>query len=248
MKKKLIILGFLLCVIHAGADTVCSDSFRQANQLYENGEFSKALSTYETIESGCAHWKLFYNMGNCHYKLENYIKSKIYYLKARKLKPFHPSIEKNLSIVNGIVAPELAERKVDFVGRVVLKIESFIGINLVSVFLLIMVFLLNGFILLLIIRGRRKFLLYGISFSLIITLVVFGYHQYRIKKWHTRDTAVIIQPDSQLRSGPGENNTVLFKLNPGVDVRILEQSRNWARVAATSQIAGWIQMENLDLI
>lgn len=248
MKIKIVILGILICLCRLGADSPCSESFLSANQLYENGEFSQALSLYQEIESRCAHWKLFYNMGNCHYKLKNHVKAKIYYLRAQKLKPFHPSIQKNLLIVNTIIAPELAEKKIDFVGRIILKIESFVGINLVSIFLLIMVFLLNGFFLGLIIKGRSKFLLYGISFSLIITLFVFGYHQYRLKKWKTHDTAVIIQPDSQLRSGPGESNTVLFKLNPGVDVKFIEQSRNWARVAASNQIAGWIQMDSLEMI
>jgi uncharacterized protein YgiM (DUF1202 family) len=126
--------------------------------------------------------------------------------------------------------------------------ESIISLNVVSVFLLVSVIILNLFIFLLLKRGKSRFILYGVSFSLVITLLIFSYHIYRAGKQNLRNTAVIVKEDTDLRSGPGENNTILFKVNPGLKVKIIEQSRNWLQVSASSQVAGWLEQDCLERI
>jgi uncharacterized protein YgiM (DUF1202 family) len=91
-------------------------------------------------------------------------------------------------------------------------------------------------------------ILYGLSFSFFLCLFLFGYFLHRISSDRETKTAVIIGENSQLRSGPGEGNTVLFKVNPGLEVRVIEESRNWYQVSASSQIAGWIEESRLKLI
>jgi len=59
---------------------------------------------------------------------------------------------------------------------------------------------------------------------------------------------VMVRADSELRSGPGENNTVLFKVNPGLKVKIIEKSRSWVQVSASSQVAGWVEEDRLERI
>jgi len=51
-----------------------------------------------------------------------------------------------------------------------------------------------------------------------------------------------------LRSGPGEDNTVLFKVNPGLEVRIIDRRGEWVQVTASERIAGWIEKKRLALI
>ena len=51
-----------------------------------------------------------------------------------------------------------------------------------------------------------------------------------------------------MRSGPGESNTELFKINPGLEVKILDRSRDWVQVSASPQVAGWIELKCLTLI
>lgn len=258
MRKRLPLLPILiLVVVTAAAQTgraygdeggSVSERFARANQLYEEGKYAEALTVYRTIETQSVHWKLFFNIGNCCYKTGDYVRAKIYYLRAERLRPFEPSIQKNIDIVNKRFSDKIEEEKPDFLSRVALRIENVISLNIVSVVLVIAVIVLNLFIFLLIKNGRTRFLLYGVSFSLVIALLIAGYHIYRTGKQNLRNTAVIITADTELRSGPGEDNTVLFKVNPGLKVKIIEKSRNWVQVSASSRIAGWIEADRLERI
>jgi SH3-like domain-containing protein len=107
---------------------------------------------------------------------------------------------------------------------------------------------LNLFIFLLVKKGKNRVLIYGVSFSLILSLLFFSYHAYRINKQNLRDTAVIVTAESTLRSGPGETNTILFKVNPGIKVKIIDKSREWVQVSASKEIAGWIEENHIERI
>jgi len=257
MRKGLPLLSILLIFIAAGGPPLTgraagnegiSERFSRANQLYEEGKYAEALTGYRAIEKQNAHWKLFFNIGNCYYKSKNFVKAKIYYLKAERLRPFEPSIQKNIDIVNKQFSDKIEEERPDFLSRVALRIENIISLNFVSVTLLIAVIVLNLFIFLLIKNEKTRFLIYGVSFSLVIALLIAGYHIYRTGKQNLRNTAVIVSANTELRSGPGENNTILFKVNPGLKVKIIEKSRNWVQVSASSRIAGWLEENRLERI
>jgi hypothetical protein len=251
IKKIIGLISLCLCFCMAGnglASGSPQDRFKQANQLYEEGKISESLHLYQEIEKNVSHWKLFYNIGNCYYKLNQPIRAKIYYLKARRLEPFQESIQNNIEIVNKQLNDKIPIPKPDFITDVLLRIESVISLDIVSFFLLIFVFVFNGFALTWIKKGKSRIIVYGVAFSLVLTLLAGAYHIYRAGKFNQRNIGVITQAESQLRSGPGETNTILFKVNPGLEVKIIEKSGNWIQVSASSDIAGWIETENVEQI
>jgi tetratricopeptide (TPR) repeat protein len=251
MRKQFIIF-LILSFVTGFALSLSADGFRESfekgNSLYEEGRYADALQAYLAAEKEGAHWMLFYNSGNCYYKLNNFVKAKIYYLRARRLKPFDASILKNIDIVDKRFSDKIEARKPDFLSRVALRIETFISINVVSVVLLLSVIALNVFVFILLRKGRKRAVVYGVAFSLVIMLLIAGYHIYRTGKQNQRSSAVIVKAGTELRSGPGENNTILFKVNPGLTVKIIEKSRNWLQVSASSQVAGWLQEDRLERI
>ncbi|MCU0285185.1 MAG: SH3 domain-containing protein [Acidobacteria bacterium] len=252
-KIFLVIIIFLVLVINIGGRLLDAandyrERFEQAGRLYEEGKYTAALAIYQDIEKSVSHWKLFYNTGNCYYKSGSFIKAKIYYLKAERLNPFEPSIEKNIAVVDQQFSDKIAAESPDFLSRLALRFESLVSLNAVSVILLFAIIVLNVFIFMLIKKGKSRFLLYGVAFSLVIVLIIAGYHIYRTGKQELRDTAVITKENSELRSGPGENNTILFKVYPGLKVKIIEKSRHWVQVSASSQVAGWLEEDRLERI
>lgn len=249
MKKivvTLLILGFFV-QIHAGGDDA-ETFFSRANQLYENKDYPRALELYQEVEKELSHWLVFYNMGNCYYKLDHFVRAKIYYLRALRLNPSEPDIKKNLQVVNQHFRDRVEEQKPDFISRIMLKIESVLSLNLLAFCLLLLVILLNGFIFLLATRGRRKWLLYGISFCLVFILINGSYLMHRQAKKQRHPLAVVVSEKAELKSGPGRDNTVLFQVHPGLKVRIIDQNRNWLQVSASDKIAGWIEAEKLERI
>ena len=248
MKKAFV---FLMVGFFVGGSAWAGENqsvFDSANRLYGQNDFQGALKIYHRLENNVKSWKLYYNIGNCHFKLNHFVQAKIYYLRAKKVKPFHPSIEKNIRIVNTRFEDKISERKIDFINRLWLQIESWIPLDVISGLLVLFLFLLNGSIFLWMKRGSRKLAVYGFFFFLLVSVFIGSYHIYRVKKSNIRYTAVVVRPDAQLRSGPGENNTVLFSVHPGLTVKIVESSGEWFQVSASSDIAGWIRNINVEII
>lgn len=241
---------FSLPAYPGGSDGFSSARFAGANQLYRDGKFKEALDVYLQLADKGAHWKLYYNMGNCYYKLNQPVRAKIFYLRAQRLAPFEDSIGKNVGIVNKhpLLNDKTPAEKPDFISRLMLRIESILSLNVLTILLILVILAFNVFLFLLIKGGKRRWLVYSISFSLFALIVLGSYHIYRVNKQNRRDIAVIVSPNSQLRSGPGENNTVLFKVNPGLKVRIIETSGDWIQVTASSDIAGWLPVKNAEPI
>jgi len=249
---SLLMMGLLLVLwgspLVEAAGSLQQERFLEANRLYEDGKYAEALDIYLEQEKNGGHWKLFYNTGNCYFKLNQPVRAKIYYLKAQRLNPFEDSIEKNIGIVNKVLNDKIETDRPDFISRVLLRVESIVSLNLVSILLLLLFIAFNAFVFMSLKKGKSRFRVYGVSFTLVLALMVGSYHLYRSNKHNRRDIAVITKTNSQLRSGPGQNNTVLFKVNPGLKVRIIDQSRDWLQVSASSDIAGWIQESHLEKI
>jgi hypothetical protein len=232
----------------AGAGAGVQEEFAAACRKYEEGGFAEALPLYLDVARRVSDWKALYDIGNCYYKTGNYLSAKVYYLKARKLRPLEPSIARNIAMANRHFRDVVAVPEPDFIARSVQLLESKLSLDALSALLLLAVLLLNLFLFLLLTRGRSRKLLYGLAFSLLLTAAAGAYHLSRTAALARSDVAVVWEEGSRLRSGPGEDNTELFKVNPGLEVRIIDRFRDWVQVKASEQIAGWIEKKRLVLI
>ena len=246
--KKTILLCTWLALLAAGATAGVQEDFTAANRLYEQGKFAAALPLYLNISKQVVDWKVLYNIGNCHYKLEQFLAAKIYYLKARKFQPLDGSITRNIAMTNRHFRDEVALPEPDFITRSIQVLESRLSLDSVSILLLASILLLNVCLFLLLTRGKNKKVLYAAVLFFSLTLALGAYQVSRVHDLGRSDSAVVRQAGSLLRSGPGEDNTVLFKVNPGLEVKIIDRFRDWVQVAASTQIAGWIEKNRLALI
>lgn len=241
MKKYFTALVFFFFLfLYAHGDNINLE-FEKGNREFSKTNYQAALDIFLKIDKKVSNWKLFYNTGCTYFKLDDPVNAKIFFLKAEKLKPFNSSIQKNLKIIDKKINSSIKFKNDDFITKLIKRIETILSVNLVSVFLLLAVFVLNYFIFLLIKKGRSRFVVYGVSFSLAVFLFMSVYHFYRTGKAEKKETAVVVKAESRLRSGPGENNTVLFNISRGIKVKIINESNNWIHVSASSDIAGWIE-------
>jgi tetratricopeptide (TPR) repeat protein len=246
--KKTILFCVAWALLHAAVDAGVQEDFVAANRKYEEGRYAEALALYLELGKQVNDWQVPYNIGNCYYKMERYLSAKVYYLKARKLRPLEGSITRNITMTNRHFRDDATLPDPDFITRTVQLLESKLSMNALSILLLLAVLLLNVFLFLLLMRGKSKKLMYALAFSLLLTLVAGAYHLSRTAASGRHNAAVVWQEESQLLSGPGEDNTVLFKVNPGLEVRIIDHFRDWVQVTASERIAGWIEKKRLVLI
>ena len=257
MKKRTRPIVFaLLLLLGAGATASAREDFAAANRLYEQGHYAEALATYLKVArqappgrgGAAADWQVLYNIANCHYKLGNYLQAKVHYLKARRLRPLEPAIARNIAMTDRHFLDDARLPEPDFVTRSVQTLESWVSMDALSVMLLLAALLFNAFLFLLLTRGRDRRRLYALGFSLLLVAGLGACHVGRAAALGRSDSAVIQEENSPLRSGPGEDNTVLFKVNPGLEVRIIDRSGAWVQVTASERIAGWIEKKRLILI
>ncbi len=255
MKKTLLFCNAMfvtwaVAVAASGALTSAGiqEDFSAANRAYEEGKYPEALTRFLEINKQADDWRVPYNIGNCYYKMGRYLSAKIYYLKARKLRPFEPAIAHNIAMTNRNFRDDARLPEPDFITRAVQTLESKVSMDALSILLLLAVLLLNLFIFLLLTRGGNKKIAYALGFALLAAIGLGAIHFSRASALGRSRTAVVWQEDAQLRSGPGEDNTVLFKVNPGLEVRIIDRSRDWVQVTASERIAGWIEKKMLVLI
>jgi tetratricopeptide (TPR) repeat protein len=249
MKRKKATLLLIMLLAAAGAGRAADqDDFSAANARYEAGRYGEALKIYLRIEHRLTDWKVLYNIGNCYVKLGQPLAAKIHYLRARRFRPLDPSIARNIAIVNKSFKDVIAPESADFVSRVIQVLQAKLDMNWLSLLLLAAIVTLNVFLFLLLKNGRRKKILYGLAFSLLLCLALAAYHADRASGLDRTSIAVVCAADPVLRSGPGESNTELFKINPGLEVKILDRRQEWVQVSASPQVAGWIELKSLTLI
>ncbi|HDP95583.1 MAG TPA: tetratricopeptide repeat protein [Candidatus Aminicenantes bacterium] len=239
----LLIMG-LTPIAWGGANT----AFAVANQQYEDGHYAEALDGYSQIAAGVDNWKLAFNMGNCCVKLERFVDAKIHYLRALRLAPTRREIRDNLEYVDEHLGHEKKSRQAGFLANLWNHFTALVSLNAISALLFLSVVWLNAFFIMLLWRGKRKWLVYGLGFALIVSLLLSGLQAFYQHRLDRRDTAVVIQSQARLRSGPGKRYTVLFSLRPGLDVRVQEEREQWLQVAAGDDVAGWIELTALEII
>ena len=246
--KKTVILVLYLTGLAAFAGAQVQGRFEAANRQYEAGEYAQALEGYAQLAREVENWKLEFNMGNCCVKLERFVDAKIHYLRALRLAPTREEVRSNLDFVNERLGGGEESRRVGFLRNLWDHFAAVVPLNVISVLLLAAVICLNTFLVMLLWKGRRKWLVYGLGFALLAALMLAGLQGLYQRQLDHRDTVVVTRAGARLRSGPGRGHTVLFTLRPGLDARILEQRENWLQVAAGQDVAGWIEKEAVEII
>ncbi|MDB9954390.1 tetratricopeptide repeat protein, partial [Flavobacteriaceae bacterium] len=105
MKKFLIF--WLTCSVGFSQTT---ESFKQANDLYNSGYYKEAINQYTSIlESNQHSAELYFNLANCHYKLNEIGPSIFYYEKALQLAPDDTDILNNLGYAQKMTIDAIQE-------------------------------------------------------------------------------------------------------------------------------------------
>ena len=96
---KLILIFIFSFKIFANSQDL--SQLKKANELYKLEKYENAIEVYnEIIKSNNNNPELFYNLGNCYFRLDEIGKSILYYEKALKLNPSDEDIKFNLKIAN----------------------------------------------------------------------------------------------------------------------------------------------------
>jgi hypothetical protein len=229
------------------------DLFEQGNRHFQSQNYSAAINAYQKIvdleyESG----PLYYNIGNCYYKLGQIGKAILFYEKAKRLMPRDKDLNQNLALANLSVVDKIKKQPQFVLFRIW---DGFIHLipKDILVWFVIGWYLLTVLFLILWIVGKRmrfRFMLIRIVIILSVILFIFGFALIgQIQQRKNRVDAVIVVDKVEVMSAPGESvGMEIFALHEGTKVRVDKFSDQWVKIVLPDLNVGWVKKEVLEVI
>lgn len=239
--KRIFLMGILLLSLIRVSSA--QPALSQGESLYRQGKFSQALSLYEQeLKNHPNDPFLYYNIGNCYFKMGSKGLAAANYYRAFKRAPRDLDIRHNLSLTRAACGERLVPSGVpESIHRLyfALSVTELTGL----LFVLFWICCLLGCFWVL----KRK------GFPVLITLLglwicVAGWWYTRIQ-WENQTLAVIASPVAEIRSGPGTNFPASASITQGHLLTIQDSKDTWYEVIVKSQgLKGWVEKNAVEKI
>jgi len=216
------------------------NTFVQAGKAYAEGDYQTAIDNYQSvIDSGRPTGSLFYNIGNCYYRMNKIGWAILYYERAMQLIPDDPDLLFNLKLARSKIEDQVEKKST---LPIINTLEHF---NLSELFWFLLISNIGFWGILIIRRFHRSEWSYysfvGLGIIWAISLLSFSVRWHGI---HTDDRGVIVSSKTIVRSGPDENETPLFELHAGTIIACEREEANWRLVQFSSGKRGWTKLSD----
>lgn len=223
-----------------------------ANELYENGRFAESAQLYEQLiaqEMGSS--AVYYNLGNAYYQQGELGKAILNYNRALALDPRDADIQANLALARSQAADQFGiETQDDIYSIFTTAVSNNLTLNQTAVLALIFWFVLA--IAIIAIRqmqaGKwRMWLKMGTAVAGVFFLIASFSLGSRLYEQVSSEPAVIVVPEVNVTTGPGEQFATQFTLHSGAEVEMVEARGQWAKLALPGgETTGWLPAEAIE--
>lgn len=240
MKHFLSVAVFLLVL---SASSVCAQNLPQAEEFYRQGRFADALTQYEQALKDYPNDPfVYYNIGNCYFKMGSIGLAAANYYRAFKLRPRNGDIRHNLSLALAQSGETLVPAGVPPILH-----KTFFTFSVPELKGLVY---LTGWLTCLSI-GLWFLLRKGGKWVIVLLLIWIGCTGWFYVRYQEENIplAFIASPIAEVRSGPGTNFPVSASVKQGHLVQILDRKDNWQQVIIRSEgLKGWVESSTLEII
>jgi tetratricopeptide (TPR) repeat protein len=244
---------FVLHAFAAGAmdrDTALVLTSR-AEVAYAAGDHRAALALYDSVATTYVSAALLYNIGNCHFKLNDIPRAILNYERALRLAPGSPDIESNLDLARQQVVD-----RVDHIGGLALgnfweRLRAGRDVDHWARWSIVLSFLLFGLLSLaaLLQRGVRRQVTVAASVITALALAsVCALAAHRTNEVRNSGEAIVMQARVEARAEPRQEGRSLFVLHEGTKVTLLSTVNGWQEIRLPSGTVGWLPADALETI
>lgn len=239
-KWLILVLSLFVCIINVSGQTL-----EQAEEAYENRNYSAAIRLYESVLlEGNLSGEVYFNLGNAYFINGQLGEAILNYRIAEQYLPRDTQIENQLARarrerVDSIFSESdwlviISNLTTTYLTLTELAIMSFIA--WMSFF----------FIWAIVIRQKR----YTITISLlaILMLISVGLLSARLYVETQRPAGVILDDSTAVMTGPGDNYLSLFTLYEASEVRVLDEREGWMRIMLPDSRQGWIRESTMRFV
>lgn len=220
------------------------DAFEKGNELYQKGNYEQAAAVYQNIlDSGQESAEVYFNLGNCFYKLKKTAPAIYNFEKALQLDPNDCEIVNNLGFAEKMTIDHIEDvPKLGF-SKMLSDFTSWFHYNTwgwLAIFFAFMVLLgFSGYYFSNTTTLKRLFFS-GMVFSVFLVLLsVFAgfFEKNRLEK---ESPAIVFADEIVVKSEPNASAPNAFTLHAGTKVYALETVGNYKKIQLLNQKEGWI--------
>ena len=218
--------------------------FHKANEFYAANSYDSALVYYTKILEGrAANAAVYYNLGNCYYRLAKPGMARLYYEKAAILSPTDADVQANIRFIKSVIVDrsEDAHAESDFITAVLYGIHTLLPLQTQLAVLCALLFALSVFgSFMLVKRGlARLWLGYGAALCTLLILTVGISAGYKIYALESKQYAIILTESLDAKNQPMGDQT-LFTAHEGTKVQIRKNMGEWSLVSLSNGASGWV--------
>lgn len=255
---RIILLFVVLCFsgfVNASVDTAKSqqgDSSETAAAAYVKGDYQQAAECYTKLLKVGKSAELYYNLGNCEYRLGNITQSIIAYERALRLNPGDSDTRYNLQFLRGKTIDKVVPVDEMFFVTWYHSLQNLMSIDAwailaVSAFvlalMLILAYLFGSNILL------RKIGFFGALVGLLIFVLGLLFAYQRKVALSEHNIAIVLTPTLNVKATPAESSSDAFVIHEGTRLTITDSSMNvWYGVRLDDGKEGWLPKNSVEVI
>ena len=253
MKRIMMILG-ILTVSAAWLSAQDADSlWNQAVKDYTEENYQEALAGFTALEAdGYVSRELYYNIGNCYYKLGNSLgQSILYYERALKLDPSYEDAQVNLAIAREYTLDRIVEVP-EFILLTWIKAFRDTVSSDAWAWIALALFLVTAVMVLLFRFGGSPALrktAFALAVAALLMTIISAVFAFNLRSaLESDDEAVVTVPVSSVKSSPGSADQSLFILHEGTKVAVMDSLGEWYRIELSDGRQGWMEAEDVEII
>jgi len=223
-----------------------------ADSAYVQGRYQQAAQWYSVLLKQGKNSAIYYNLGNCYYRMDDMTHAVLAYERALKLKPGDEDIRFNLQMAREKTIDKIVPRSEMFFvtwWKALVNLQSADGwamTAIVSLALAVVLLLIYLFVDQL---WLRKLGFFGGGFAVLLFLMANLLAWQQQRQMQDSPGAVVTAPAAVVKSTPAHGGTDLFILHEGTRVDIIDDTmRDWKEVEMADGKRGWIERKLIERI
>lgn len=247
--KRLIFFVALLSV--AVLTLQARDDKARADSLYAAANYKEAATVYQKILTHGDNAFIYYNLGNCYYRMHDIAPAILNYERAANREPGNADIRFNLALARTKTIDKIEDTDDIFLVYWARSVVNWLNsdqwgrLSIVAFGLMLLFFLAFEFM--------HKLLFRKIGFAgaivSLVFVVLFNLFAFIQKQQYLDNTHAIVMSLSQVKSAPAESGNVLFALHEGAKVKIVDSTmKQWFKIELSDGKSGWIEKSRVELI
>jgi len=224
----------------------------EGNDYYKNGEWEKAVNSYNKIlNQGYESAALYYNLGNTYFKTGKLGQAILNYERGLKLEPGDEDIQFNLKLANARTVDKIQKVPKLFITEWWDLFISAFNVSGWALIVLVFFIALLVFIGIYFISGSinlQRMSIYGgivsgISLVILIVVLMLAYNREA-----TSDYGVVLADTVNVKVSPNEESSDSFVIHEGLKFEIQDKLDDWTKIKLADGKVGWLPINTFEKI